>query len=308
MAFLTAVSLVTNVKAAEATMPSPSDQGRFAEYHSVTSQYLPEPVSPLRVTIWLPPGYDHTTDRYPVVYMHDGQNLFDPARSNFNKVWAADKSALRLIQAKKIRPFIIVGIDHPGLNRARTYMPASVYNRLPTPDQQSLFVSHMDDILSDAYLLFLTKELKPQIDRSFRTRTEPYNTVIVGSSMGGLISLYALAKYPNVFGRAGCLSTHWPLGDPTKLTSSSNESIIQAWQRFIADELKTPNHRRLWLDHGTETLDAYYDPYQREIDAALVKQDWRQDVDFSSKVYNHAAHEENAWAARLDEVFLFLMQ
>lgn len=86
------------------------DQGRFVDLGSLKSKHI----APTKVVIWLPPGYDSSKQRYGVVYMHDGQNLFDPKRSNFNKVWAADKSALRLIEAGTVKPFIIVGIDQPG--------------------------------------------------------------------------------------------------------------------------------------------------------------------------------------------------
>jgi predicted alpha/beta superfamily hydrolase len=99
------------------------DRGRFLEYEHVAATGLPEQ----RLTIWLPPGYDRGNRRYPVLYMHDGHNLFDPAKSNFNKVWAADKAMLTAMKGGKVAPHIIVGIWAPGKDRYRQYLPQSLY-------------------------------------------------------------------------------------------------------------------------------------------------------------------------------------
>ena len=277
-----------------------ADTGRFVEIAAVPSVNI----APPHVVVWLPPGYDAGTRRYGVVYMHDGQNLFFAERSNFKKVWAADASAMRLIAAGKVAPFIIVGIDQPGVARYRQYFPQVMAARASPPLKAQIEAS--GPLTGDAYLRFLTDELKPLIDRDYRTRRDPGHTAIVGSSMGGLISCYALMRAPQVFGRAGCISTHVPLGDPEKMAPYHAE-IEAIWQATIAGDLGSPRGRRLWMDHGTETLDAYYAPYQTVIDAALVKAGWRDGADFASRVYPGAAHEENAWAARLDDIFGWLL-
>lgn len=123
--------------------------------------------------------------------------------------------------------------------------------------------------------------------------------------MGGLISLYAIARYPGIFGKAAAVSTHWPLAAP-QWTDGEREQIFDAWQAFIARDLGKPAGRRIWFDHGTATLDGFYEPYQHVIDAALIENGWREGLDFSSRVYEGAAHEENAWAARMDDIFSWL--
>jgi enterochelin esterase-like enzyme len=264
-------------------------------------------VAPTKVIVWLPPGYDASKRRYGVVYMHDGQNLFDPARSNFNKVWAADKSALRLVTAGKIKPFIIVGIDQPGDDRWRQYFPAPMLNLVSAEVRTKLIEFAKGTITSPAYLEFLVNELKPLIDKRFRTKPDRRHTAIAGSSMGGLISLYATSAYPKVFGVAGCVSTHLPLAGP-EWADGERESIFDAWRQYVREQLGRPKGQRIWFDHGTATLDAFYQPYQDVLDAALVANGWRNGRDFSSRVYEGAPHEENAWAARMDDIFGWMLK
>jgi pimeloyl-ACP methyl ester carboxylesterase len=279
------------------------DQGRFVEIAAAPSKNI----APPRVTIWLPPGYDKGRARYPVVYMHDNQNLFFVERSNQKKVWAADKAALRLIAAGTVKPFIIVGIDNPGRNRQRQYMPQRVHADVAAPTRAALEAFAGGPMTSDAYLAFIVKELKPLIDGAYRTRPDRARTAIAGSSMGGLISFYAITQFPDVFGRAACVSTHWPMGNPVAAVEPIPD-IVAAWDRYVKGTVGAPNGRRIWFDHGTKTLDYYYPPYQQAIDAGLTAQGWRKGRDFESRVYPDAAHEENAWAARMDDVFGWLMR
>jgi len=276
--------------------------GRFVDMPAFPSRHIAAP----HVIIWLPPGYDSGARRYPVVYMHDAENLFFLAQSNFNKVWAADKSAMRLAAAKRVPPFIIVGIYSPKKDRARTYMPARVYGALPPAMQRTLQPWLGGPVVSDGYLRFIVDELKPMVDRTYRTRGDRAHTAIVGSSMGGLISFYAISEYPKIFGMAGCVSTHWPLGDPALLPEARAE-ILKVWANHVKQRLKQPDGRRIWFDHGTETLDSAYAPYQEAIDADLIKAGWRKGLDFASTTYPGAAHEENAWAARMDDIFVWLL-
>ena len=280
-----------------------ADEGRFVEIAAVATANI----TPPHVVVWLPPGYDAGKRRYPVVYMHDGQNLFFPARSNFNKVWGADQSALRLIAAKTVAPFIIVGIDQPGDARQRQYFPQALY-AMASPELKARFDALTNGPLTgDAYLRFIVGELKPLIDRTYRTKRGRNDTAIIGSSMGGLISCYAFTQYPRVFGRAGCVSTHWAMSVPTSPGEHLPE-IDRVWGTYLDAHLGKPGGRRLWFDHGTETLDAAYGPYQQAIDAKVTALGWVKGRDFESRVYPGAAHEENAWAARMDDIFGWLMR
>jgi predicted alpha/beta superfamily hydrolase len=274
------------------------DPGRFVEIATFPSRNI----DPVHVVVWLPPGYDASRKRYGVVYMHDGQNLFFRARSNFDKVWAAD-AAMRAQPS----PWIIVGIDQPGSARFRQYAPQAIVARASPAFRAKIDRLAGGPLTGDAYLRFLVDELKPAIDRDFRTRADAAHTAIVGSSMGGLISCYAVARVPTVFGRGACVSTHWPLADPADV-GPFNDEVLALWSDFLRTTLGPPRGRRLWLDHGTATLDAAYAPYQRGIDAQLQKLGWRRGRDFESRVFDGAAHEENAWAARLPAIFGWLLR
>ncbi|WP_374531244.1 alpha/beta hydrolase [Novosphingobium sp.] len=278
------------------------DLGRKLEYRQVEAAGLPVQ----RLTIWLPPGYDRSKRRYPVVYMHDGHNLFDLANSNFNKIWAADKAMLAAMRTGRVEPHIIVGIWAPGADRYRQYLPASAYQAAPPALRARMDAMAGGPIVSDAYLAWIAGPLKQWVDASFRTRPGRDDTAIVGSSMGGLMSCYAFLERPDVFGRAGCVSSHWPAIDPREV-GAADAQLIALWDKWFADRLGQPDGRRLWLDHGTGTLDAFYSPYQDAIDRRIEQSGWRRGIDFQSKVYPGAEHEENAWAARLPEIFGWLL-
>jgi predicted alpha/beta superfamily hydrolase len=172
------------------------------------------------IDIYLPASYSARRDRYPVVYMHDGQNLSDP-NTAFAGTWELEPTLERLA-ARGIEA-IVVGVHNAGADRLAEYSPF--------PDRR-----HGGGD-ADAYLAFLAHSLKPRIDRTFRTRPERDATVVLGSSMGGLASLYAYFRYPSVFGRAGVMSPSIWFGQGLIL-----DFILQA---------RTPPGR-LYLDVGTQ--------------------------------------------------------
>lgn len=279
------------------------DQGRFVELAMPKAGDMPQ----IGVTIWLPPGYDKGKKRYPVVYMHDAQNLFFLERSNFNKVWAADKSALRLIAAGTLSAFIIVGINQPGEARYAQYLPQGLYEAASPMLRVKIDTLAKRPVYADAYLRWLTSTLKPRIDRSYRTKKDRDHTAIAGSSMGGLVSCYAFTRYPNVFGRAACISTHWPMGNPEE-TAEHKDEIVKLWAGEFARGLGEPKGRRLWMDHGDQTLDAYYPPYQAAITPEVAALGWTEGKDFVVRAYPGTAHDENAWAARMDDIFGWILK
>lgn len=286
-----------------ASAAEPADIGRLLEYREVEAAGLPQQ----RLTIWLPPGYDRdATTRYPVLYMHDGHNLFDVANSNFNKIWAADKAMLAASADGSVRPHIIVGIWAPGADRYRQYLPRPVYDAAPPALRARMDQYANGPIVSDAYLAWLTGPLKHWVDASFRTLPSRDNTAIGGSSMGGLMSCYAFLERPDIYGRAACVSSHWPATDPTA-PELDNAALAAFWRGWFAARLGQADGRRLWLDHGTATLDAFYAPYQHEVDAGITAAGWAKGSDWESRVYEGAEHEENAWAARLPEIFGWLL-
>jgi predicted alpha/beta superfamily hydrolase len=151
-----------------------------------------------RVWIYLPPGYDESQERYPVLYMHDGQNCFDAATSYAGE-WGIDETLEELIQAKAVPPMIVVAVENGGARRMDEYVPFKT--------------KYGAGGEADRYVQFLTQQLKPLIDRSFRTKPGPDSTWIGGSSLGGYISLWAGLHHPEVFGGVLAFSTPFDLGD-----------------------------------------------------------------------------------------------
>jgi pimeloyl-ACP methyl ester carboxylesterase len=300
-ALLTALAAAPFAGPALAQTP-PLAGGRLVEWEGVASAH----VGPRNVTVWLPPDHDAGA-RHPVLYMHDGQNLFDPARANFGE-WGVDEHLVRLIGTGQVRAPIVVGVWNTPL-RLREYVPADLIATLPGEVRDSLLGMYGGTPLSDGYLRFLVEELKPRVDAAFRTLPGRDDTAIAGSSMGGLISLYAMMKHPGVFGAAGCLSTHWPLrlerleGDQL---IAWREVVVQAWSDVIRRGLPDPATHRLYMDRGDETLDQFYAFFQSRIDEVIRGEGWGPDR-FRSLVFPGAEHNEKSWNQRLDVPLTFLL-
>lgn len=291
LAFLFAALAVPAVAAGE---------GRFVEKDVESSKF-----GKVHVTVWLPPGYEEEGERrYPVLYMNDGQNVFFKERSAYSKVWAADKAALALIRSGKADPFLIVAVDHPGKERYQRYFPVAV----ASPALRAGIEGFAGPLQGDDYVDFLADELKPLVDRTYRTKKEARFTAIAGSSMGALISLYAIAERPDAFSRAAAVSHHSPLIGPDEIAKAPGlEATIKgSWRTYVFTRLRTPAGRKLWMDHGEGRLDGMYPPYQQVIDSELERIGWVRGSDFESRVYRGTEHEENSWAERLPEILAWL--
>jgi enterochelin esterase-like enzyme len=263
-----------------------------------------------RVTVWLPSSYSPKGPRHAVLYMHDGQNLFDPETGYGGVEWNVDETLDRLIRDKQVRPTIVVAIWNTP-KRLQEYVPAKAFAHLPPEYMDRVRGLYGGDPLSDGYLKFIVEELKPRIDRAYLVKTDRANTAIMGSSMGGLISLYAINEYPKVFGAAGMVSTHWPLFLPASegqsITDEEYEVVSSAFERYLVPALASPKSHRLYFDHGTETLDAVYARYQKRIDAIIARRGYRQGVNWISRNFPGQAHNEKSWASRVDIPLRFLL-
>ena len=265
--------------------------GRTESWQRVPSRH----VDARDVDVWLPPSYGRDPQRrYPVLYMHDGQNLFDPALGYTGVDWDIDGAMTRLIDAGDIREAIVVGVWNTPLRFAE-YMPkAPVRTDTVSSGVEGYMAGRTEDIRSDAYLRFLVEELKPFIDAQYRTRPGRDDTAVMGSSMGGLISLYAAAQYPEVFGGVGAVSTHWPACD----------GCVVDW---FGAHLPDPRTHRLYFDHGTGGIDALYAPHQTRMDAALRAGGYREGKNAMTRRFEGADHNEAAWRARVEIPLRFLL-
>lgn len=266
--------------------------GTVIRHENFPSQY----VAARHVDVWLPPGYDAAESGCNVLYMHDGQNLFHEADAYAGVTWGIDAAMSQLRQAKAIAPTIVVGIWNAGDNRWREYMPQ---RPLMSKAQQRalayLTAEYGGPPLADAYLRFLIEEVKPFIDQTYATRPEREHTYVMGSSMGGLISLYAVCEYPDHFTGAGCVSTHWP-------------AVMGISVPYLATALPAPGRHRLYFDHGDRTLDAEYAPFQQQADRILNEAGYTPGVDWVTRYYAGAEHSERAWQKRVHVPLHFLLR
>ena len=267
----------------------------------------------MTVWVWLPPGYDTANGRhYPVLYMHDGQNLFDRALTKFDQEWGIDEAIPRMAARGDLRQWIVVGVQSPR-SRYDTLFPAKLMPFLSPEFQQRVRTLDSGDpkggLNSAAYLDFLVNRIKPRIDRSFRTLPTRSDTAVMGSSMGGLMAFYAMAEYPQVFGQAACLSMHVALGDPTAKGvdhAALAGEVTEAFRRYLATSAMRPATNRLYIDHGDKTLDGSYAPYTDKLVPMLHSLGWRDGPNFEFRTFAGAEHNETAWRQRIDIPLAFI--
>lgn len=221
------------------------------------------------VMVWLPLSYYKSPNkRYPVLYAHDGQNLF-AQNSVFNGEWRMDETADSLMRHGKTEEFIIVGI-------ANTKDRWAEYSGTPE---------------GTAYINFIIHNLKPFIDTHFRTKPDKNNTAAIGSSMGGLISFYMVWLHPEVFSKAACLSSGFAYDDG---------HIVD---KVAASTLKVPG-TRLYLDCGDVDLDKYFLADNERMKNLLEEK--HPEIKLMYRVFKGSAHNEFAWAKRLDIPLVYL--
>ncbi len=246
---------------------------RHEQFHSA---FLPDDRDLL---VWLPPGYaDEPGRRYPVLYMHDGQNLFDPDTAfQPGEHWRVGETAAGLITAGELHPLIIVGIYNAGAGRIHEYTP--------TKD------ARLGGGLAGAYGRLIVEEVKPLIDRTYRTWPGAAQTGLGGSSLGGLVTLHLGFTYPEVFRRLAVLSP-------------------SVWwdRRAILKTVRQARPRpalRLWVDMGTAEGRRGLDD-ARLLKAALVGAGYLEGVDLHYAEFEGGTHSEGAWASRVGPMLTWL--
>ncbi len=216
------------------------------------------------IIVWLPPSYKKDlSKKYPVLYMQDGQNIFDPKTSSYGVDWQLDEAADSLIKAKSIKEIIIVGI----------------YN---TTDRMT---EYLDTKLGHAYMKFVVNKLKPFIDKNFRTLPDRSNTAVGGSSAGGTISFLLAWDYPDIFSQAVCLSPAFHI---------QNINLVRKVLNYSGPKKEI----RFYFDNGTIDLDSLLITGTKEMVSALISEGYRPRKDFEFYIAKGATHNEAAWAKR----------
>jgi predicted alpha/beta superfamily hydrolase len=295
------LSFATAVQAQEVKVSS----GKVQRFANFKSQF----VDSRHIDVWLPDGYSDT-EKYAVLYMHDGNMLFD-AETTWNKqAWEVDEVAAKLMAEAKTKKFIVVGIWNNGAKRHAEYFPQKPFENLKQIQKDTVTAqlqkagrtTAIFKPISDLYLTFLVTELKPFIDKTFSTKTDKRNTFIAGSSMGGLISMYAICEYPKIFGGAACLSTHWPGTFATK-----NNPIPEAFINYLKIKLPHPKDHKMYFDCGDQTLDAMYPALQKDVDQVMIAKGFTP-AQWQTEFFPGKDHSEKSWRARLDIPLFFLLK
>ena len=239
-------------------------------------------VPPRRISVYVPPGYRENTERrYPVLYMHDGQNLFNPETAVTGVPWAADEAAQIAIIEGRVEPLIIVGIDHGGVDRINEYTPIKT--------EAGKMKGHGGG--ADKYGRMIIEELKPLIDNEYRTKPEREFTGMGGSSLGGLVTMYLGISHPAVFSRLAVMSPSawWAKNHIIRETAKLGERIPL----------------RIWLDIGKRE-GATIKHQVRALKEMLLANGWQIGEDLAYFEIPDATHEEAAWGARFGSVLAFL--
>jgi len=263
----------------------------------VRHAFTPRDLPPREIDVWLPPeAAGNGAANRPILYCHDGQNLFLPEFSFAGVPWSLHTAALAAASAAGMPVPVVVGIWNSGEGRYREYLPSEPEMRPTGAGEAHLALAYADGgtPCADAYVRMLTEEVVPLIEAEYRLSVTARRRAVLGSSMGGIVSLYAALTRPDVFGAAACVSTNFIVG---------GEPLVD----WFAARLPAPGTSRLWFDRGTDGLDAEYGPLQERMDAAVRASGLVEGRDFETRVYPGADHSEGSWAARATDALAFVL-
>ena len=244
------------------------------------------------VDIWLPE--DDFDGSRPLLLMHDGQNIFKDEWAGFGHSWRVREAVESLRALGRPLP-VVVGVWNSGFTRAAEYAPQDVFEANPSEAYGFLGEQQFAPLLGNAYQAELIERVIPMAKELADISADRRAVAVCGSSMGGLASLYALAQYPETYGTALSLSTHW-------MASTSRN-----WRNLVA-QLPTPDQgHRIWMDHGTDFIDAEYGPKQDIVNVELARAGWAW-PQIESRVYIGTGHSENVWSQRLPEILRWWLE
>ena len=296
----TFLSLAAAAAASPVLGANPALQGRIETLPKIGTGSGIEP----RVRVWLPSRHAASDALYRTLYMLDGQFAFadDSEGTNFS----ADRRVGRLMAAGTIKSTVIVAIDNLEEDRFLQYMPQTIYDRAD-PDVRATIEREMvrvgaTSLLSAELVQFLAQSLKPYIDAHYRTSKDRLDTAIFGASMAGVMAGSIFVEAQQAFGRGACMSPNWPIYDERMIDHAGLPSL---WSDYFA-QVGSPEGRRLWLDHGTEMMDAGMAPHQSTIADSLEHLGWRRGCNLQTRVYE-AGHAFAQTASQMDDVLAWLL-
>ena len=247
--------------------------------------------------MWLPSNFD-PKKKHDLLIMHDGQNLFDGTKTWNGQEWELDEWASKLISENELSSFIIIGIHNSGKKRWSDYFPEKAYNFVT---DSNYLGGVKPELNADQYLKYIVKEVIPFIEKKYLKSSYDYKTIIGGSSMGGLISMYAVFEYANVFDGAICMSTHWPGGYITE-----NNPLPDAIFKYMSENIPLSNKKRFYFDYGDKGLDEHYPQYSKIIDSLFLNNGYSQ-RNYKNLFFENHWHSEEYWAKRVQIPLKFML-
>lgn len=284
----------------------PNDQN--ASVGTLESLKLPFSDSTTRqVVVWLPANYNLQLE-YATIYMHDGQMLFDSTVTWNKKEWRVDETADSLLTTGSTRPFIVVGIYNDPSNRYAEFFPQQAANYMDSAYVQKLTQTLWSGGLrADHYLDWIRKELIPFVEENYPVSHNRADRFLIGSSMGGLISLYGLTRVAKTFGGAACLSLHTPMINFQLFGEDAMKSMVIPFNEYLKKTMPSPKTVKLYIDRGTESLDAHYGPYHAVLYSTLSELGYKIGPNYQTLIWKKTAHDEVSWAIRLAVPMKFLL-
>lgn len=276
--------------------------GKLLRVEDFPSEYI----KPRPVDVWLPEDYSEDK-KYNVLYMHDGQMLFDSTTTWNKQEWKVDEWASSLISKGKTKDFIVVAIYNIADIRWQDLFPQKAFDSyLDKETRERLLAEAVNgnqntELYGDNYLKFIVEELKPTIDSKYSVYKDKEHTFVMGSSMGGLMSMYAVSEYPEVFGGAACISTHWVGAAPRE-----DNPLPDAIFKYMEANLPQAGQHKLYFDYGNKTLDEHYPQYAPRVNTILKQKGYTED-NAKNLFFEGTDHSENSWNARLDVPLIFLL-
>lgn len=268
------------------------------ERYAVASAYLNDEIT---VDVWLPASYsDNAAEPFPVIYAHDGDSLFDPEFAPGGVEWQVDLSCNTLAYNKDFRQPVVVGICNRGNMdiRASDYFPEKALDYIAPQDRSETYIysTCYNKFNGDEEAAFVALELKPLIDSLYNVSRESQYTFAMGSSMGALASLYLMCEYPDIFGGAICLSTHWigSLGLDSSFNMKDDSVCANALLEYMRLHLPSPATHRLYLDQGSIGWDAMYLKYE-DVARQIARDHGYNEQNATLMTHNASGADHNSW-------------
>ena len=271
---------------------NPVDQGSIGKIYDFPSNY----VDSRPIYVWLPPNFN-PEEKHNLLIMNDGQNLFDGTKTWNGQEWKLDEWSAKLISENRVNSFIIVGIHNSGKNRWNDYFPENSYDFISDIKYLGKNKPHLN---ANLYLKYIVNEVIPYTSSKYLKYSKDFKIIIGGSSMGGLISMYAAFEYPEIFDGAICMSTHWP-----GAYVIDDNPLPDAIFNYMSKNIPISKNKRFYFDYGDKGLDKHYPQYSKTLDS-IFTQNGYSNQNYRNMYFKNESHNEEAWSKRVNIPLKFI--